>query len=85
MASSMGGDFVQAYVMRRLHKEKVERIVQQEMESKPRSSCTNKKKSHETNKNRSGFFGLMRKKVHPNGMNSGEAGAPVAGDVWALD
>ena len=81
MASSMGEDFAQAYVMKKLHKEKMERLMQQEIESKARPSSTNKKKN-ETN-NSSGLYGLMRKKVHPNGVNSEEAWSPVAGDNWA--
>ena len=84
MASSMGGDFAQAYLMRKLHKEKMEKLMQQEKESKARpSSSTNnkKKKKNEANESSNGFFGLMRKKVHPSGVNSGEAGAAVAGDV----
>lgn len=74
MASSIGGDFAQAYVMSKHHKEKMEKVMQQEMGNK----ATMKEEEIESNKG-GGFFGLMRKKVHPNGAKSDDAGAPAAG------
>ena len=73
MASSIGGDFVQDYVLRKLHKEKMERVLMQQEKGNKDGSFSTMKKSG------GGFFGLMRKKVHPNGTKSGEVGAPVTG------
>ncbi|KAG1342420.1 hypothetical protein COCNU_05G006490 [Cocos nucifera] len=69
MASMMGGDFAQVYVMRKLHKEKMKRM-EEEMGGK---------KSKEKKPNNGLFFGL-RKKVHPNGLSSLE-NACNAGDA----
>ncbi|KAG1366483.1 hypothetical protein COCNU_13G002730 [Cocos nucifera] len=68
----MGGDLAEAYVMRKLNKEKMKRM-EEEMGGK---------RSEEKKPSR-GFFGL-RKKVHPNGTSVSTSSfehARNAGDV----
>lgn len=73
MASLMGGDIAQAYVMRKLHKEKMKESPQQQetLVNTPTSS-TNKTTSSGC------FFGTMKKKVHADCTKSDETGAPTA-------
>lgn len=56
--ASMGGEFIEAYVMRNIYKEK----------AKATEDAAAEKSSKEP-KRRNGFLG-MRKKVHPNGSAS---------------
>lgn len=59
MASIMGGDFIEAYLMRRIYKEKIEEMEKNEiMEEK-------KKTNEDKRKNKKGFFGISKKKVAP--------------------
>ena len=65
MASFGGAEFVEAYVMSKLHKEKMEKLRQQEIESTDGPSTMKKMNQNPTNKSSGGFFGTMRNKVHP--------------------
>lgn len=68
MASSIGGaDLVQAYVMGKLHKEKLEKITKQPEEAE--KTTTKKKKKNQSFESSSGFFGFMKKRVHPKSAN----------------
>ncbi|KAM3309628.1 hypothetical protein ACQJBY_030732 [Aegilops geniculata] len=69
MASMMGGDFVEAYVLKNAYKEKLRRMDQAEAaaalhgaKSGQDKEAAGEKKAAST---RGGFFGLMKKKVHP--------------------
>ncbi|CAL5021296.1 unnamed protein product [Urochloa decumbens] len=71
MASMMGGDFVEAYVLKNAYKEKLRRMEAAEEKSSKRQgsgSAEEKKKKASGSGGGSGggLFGLMRKKVHPS-------------------
>ncbi|KAL6634103.1 hypothetical protein ACP70R_026774 [Stipagrostis hirtigluma subsp. patula] len=61
MASMMGGDFVEAYVLKNAYKEKVRRM--QEAAAKANNAGGEEKKA--SRGRGGGLFGLMKKKVHP--------------------
>ncbi|KAF7082778.1 hypothetical protein CFC21_086628 [Triticum aestivum] len=77
MASMMGGDFVEAYVLKNAYKEKLRRMDQAEAaaalhgakssKDKEDAGATGEKKAAGGGgaSSRGGFFGLMKKKVHP--------------------
>ncbi|EMS56558.1 hypothetical protein TRIUR3_26532 [Triticum urartu] len=73
MASMMGGDFVEAYVLKNAYKEKLRRMDQAEAaaaldsakSSKDAAGAAGEKKEAGGASSRGGFFGLMKKKVHP--------------------
>lgn len=66
MASMMGGDFVEAYVMRRIYKEKMEEM-EMEMQEKKKSHKEIRRKNY---KKGFGFFGMSKKKVAPTTSSS---------------
>ncbi|VAI42468.1 uncharacterized protein [Triticum aestivum] len=77
MASMMGGDFVEAYVLRNAYKEKLRRMDQAEAAAalggakssteKVAAGAAGEKKAAAGGgaSTRGRFFGLMKKKVHP--------------------
>ncbi|KAI4979203.1 uncharacterized protein LOC123403520 [Hordeum vulgare subsp. vulgare] len=74
MASMMGGDFVEAYVLKNAYKEKMRRMDQAEAgaldgakNGKEAAGAAGEKKAAGGGgaSSRGGFFGLMKKKVHP--------------------
>ncbi|KAF7088157.1 hypothetical protein CFC21_091298 [Triticum aestivum] len=75
MASMMGGDFVEAYVLRNAYKEKLRRMDQAEAaldgaksgKDKEAAGAAGEKKTAGGGgaSSRGGFFGLMKKKVRP--------------------
>ncbi|XP_062217725.1 uncharacterized protein LOC133917929 [Phragmites australis] len=80
MASMMGGDFVEAYVLKNTYKEKVRR-----MEAKSKNGgagsgawadllrhCSGEKKAAASSRG-GGVFGLRKKKVHPKAAASSES------------
>ncbi|KAL6634604.1 hypothetical protein ACP70R_027275 [Stipagrostis hirtigluma subsp. patula] len=77
MASMMGGDFVEAYVLKNAYKDKVRRM--QEAAAKANNVVGAAGRSGEkkaTGSRGGGVFGLMKKKVHPKAAASTEtAGA----------
>jgi hypothetical protein len=73
MASMMGGDFVEAYVLRNAYKEKMRRMdkaaaaaasVEGKNGKEGAHGAAGEKKAAGTS-GKGGFFGLMKKKVHP--------------------
>jgi hypothetical protein len=75
MASMMGGDFVEAYVLKNAYKEKVRRL-EEEAEARngaagSGSAPAGEKKEAGGNGRGGGLFGLMKKKVHPRAAGSG--------------
>ncbi|GJM85336.1 hypothetical protein PR202_ga01777 [Eleusine coracana subsp. coracana] len=77
MASMMGGDFVEAYVLRNAYKEKLSRMEEAEARSSSGAgadgSAPREKKQatkSEPIRRRGGLFGLMKKKVHPGAAGS---------------
>jgi hypothetical protein len=72
MASMMGGDFVEAYVLKNAYKEKLRRMEEAEASSRISSDDSGSAKAGEKESaggsrggGRGGLFGLMKKKVHP--------------------
>uniref|UniRef100_A0A453MZY5 Uncharacterized protein n=1 Tax=Aegilops tauschii subsp. strangulata TaxID=200361 RepID=A0A453MZY5_AEGTS len=78
MASMMGGDFVEAYVLKNAYKEKMKRMDQVEAAAAAPGSAKSGKDKEAAGAAgekkaaggggasiRGGFFGLMKKKVHP--------------------
>ncbi|XP_062222979.1 uncharacterized protein LOC133921904 [Phragmites australis] len=70
MASMMGGDFVEAYVLKNAYKEKVRRLEAAEAKSKNGGAGSGEKKAAGGSWG-GGLFGLMNKKVHPKAAASG--------------
>ncbi|KAK3154444.1 hypothetical protein QOZ80_2BG0190600 [Eleusine coracana subsp. coracana] len=72
MASMMGGDFVEAYVLKNAYKEKLRRM--EEAEARSSSGAAPGEKKQKATKSeprrRGGLFGLMKKKVHPGAAGS---------------
>ncbi|CAO2046303.1 unnamed protein product [Urochloa humidicola] len=68
MAAMMGGDFVEAYVLKNAYKEKLRRMeAAEEKTTKQQGSGSAQKKASAGGGSRGGgLFGLMKKKVHPN-------------------
>lgn len=68
MASMMGGDFVEAYVLKNAYKEKLRRMdkaAAAEGKSGKQDGSAGEKKAAAGASSRGGFFVLMKKKVHP--------------------
>ncbi|KAF8653055.1 hypothetical protein HU200_062494 [Digitaria exilis] len=64
----LGGDFVEAYVLKNAYKEKLRRMEAAEEKKKTKrgsGSATEKKASAPSGSRGGGLFGLMKKKVHP--------------------
>jgi hypothetical protein len=69
----MGGDFVEAYVLKNAYKEKLRRMEEAEASSRISSDDSGSAKAGEKKESaggsrgggRGGLFGLMKKKVHP--------------------
>ncbi|TKW39889.1 hypothetical protein SEVIR_1G209300v4 [Setaria viridis] len=76
MASMMGGDFVEAYVLKNAYKEKLRRMEAAE-EKKTRQqgsgSAERKASGSRGGSREGGLFGMMKKKVHPKAAASSEA------------
>ncbi|OEL15514.1 hypothetical protein BAE44_0023466 [Dichanthelium oligosanthes] len=81
MASMMmGGDFVEAYVLKNAYKEKLRRMEAAEEIKKSKrgsgsgsGSCSGEKKASSGGSKGGGLFGLMKKKVHPKAAAPSEA------------
>lgn len=74
MASTSG--LAEAYMMRKLHKEKMKRM--ELNESNEKKVCANKNTSSTNNNenfNNVGCYGIMFKKIHPTFMHSNEKSA----------
>lgn len=66
MASMMGGDFVEAYVLKTAYKEKLRRMAAAEEEKSKQQGPREKSKASGGSRGGGGaLFGLLKKKVHP--------------------
>lgn len=75
-SSVVAADIIQAYVMRKMHREKMERMQLQEIEENLKTTSS---KEDQGNKNiNGGMLGFMKRKVHPNGEKPEETGVPAA-------
>ncbi|CAN6244828.1 unnamed protein product [Urochloa humidicola] len=70
MAAMMGGDFVEAYVLKNAYKEKLRRMeaAEEKKKTKRQGSVSGEKQQASSGGSTrgGGLFGLMKKKVHPN-------------------
>ncbi|OEL15517.1 hypothetical protein BAE44_0023463 [Dichanthelium oligosanthes] len=75
MAAMMGGDFVEAYVLKNAYKEKLRRMEAAE-EKKGKQGSGEKKAAASSGGSRGGgLFGLIKKKVHPKAAVQTSSGA----------